>query len=399
MPVRVPINGSTLAWARNVLGIDQEALAKAAGVKPERLAAFENGEAQPTYNQATALAKRLDRPLAFLFVPPPNESDVPATLDFRGRLLGDLPEQLNREIRRAEDHRNALLDLESLERAPELEHVTKVNAEARAAEFRETLGLNPTFVPPAGNSSQIFNFWRGLLESHGYLIFQTTGIDLEVFKGLSIEHDRLPIIIVNGGDANNSKIFTLFHEVAHIANRTSGVCLLDDDVREEALANKFAANCLMPREQVERLVTSNLGALTEPELVAAHFKVSLLASAIRLRTLDRLSERELAKIRSETADAWQEFRKAQKHSKGFPPPWRLRWRDLGGNYVGTIARAVDSRRIGLIDATYLLDARLPTVDRLFAEYYRTGGSDSDGSSEVGGDWAPSFGNDWNGGRE
>ena len=42
------------------------------------------------------------------------------------------------------------------------------------------------------------------------------------------------------------RTFTLFHEVAHLINRTSGLCALREFVDEEAIANNFAANFLMP---------------------------------------------------------------------------------------------------------------------------------------------------------
>src|SRR5690606_5970504 len=135
--------------------------------------------------------------------------------------------------------------------------------------------------------SQVFNFWRGLLEHHGFLVFQTTRIDLDAFRGLSIFHDSLPIILLNGADSNNGKVFTLFHELAHLSNRTSGMCDLDDNTSEEGVANAFAANFLMPRSQVESAARVAQGsAMERAEAIAGAFKVSVLAAGVRLRTLE-----------------------------------------------------------------------------------------------------------------
>ena len=56
-----------------------------------------------------------------------------------------------------------------------------------------------------------------------------------------------------------------------------------------------------------------------------------------------------------------------------PPHSTLRYRDLGPSYVGTVFRAMESDRISILDATYLLDAKVPTIEKMLGEYYRTGG--------------------------
>src|SRR5699024_8428582 len=56
-------------------------------------------------------------------------------------------------------------------------------------------------------------------------------------------------------------------------------------------------------------------------------------------------------------------------------PWRLRYRDLGSNDIGAVAHALEDQRVDMMDATYLLNARLPMVEQLLSEYYRAGGAD------------------------
>ncbi|WP_309132995.1 hypothetical protein [Brevibacterium sp.] len=46
---RAPIDGSTLRWARELGRVPREELAKALGVEPERIDAFESEEGQPTF--------------------------------------------------------------------------------------------------------------------------------------------------------------------------------------------------------------------------------------------------------------------------------------------------------------------------------------------------------------
>lgn len=371
---RAPINPSALVWAREVSHVSSAELANAMGVTPGRVDEFESGETLPTFRQLTLLATKLDRPLGFFFATPPSVPDVPDTADFRGRAQATLPPDLVREMKRAEQHRDAMLDLGGRpDRQLASGAISWGNLAVRATNMRKQFGLTDTFVPPESVNSQVFNFWRGLLEEHGILVFQTTRISLETFRGLSVHHDALPIVIVNGADSPAGRTFTLFHEVAHLINRTSGLCALRETVDEEAIANNFAANFLMPEAAVRANLRHPDDPLTASEHLARHFKVSNLAAAVRLRRLDVIDDEDLDEVRTASDETWDRARETLKQKDGFVPAWQLRYRDLGPTYIGTVARAIEDRRVDLVDATYLLNARLPMVERMLSEYYRTGG--------------------------
>lgn len=373
---RAPIDPLALAWAREVSHVTVEDLASAVGVKLLRIHEFESGEALPTFRQLILLATKLDRPLGFFFAAPPAVPDVPETADFRGRTDATLPADLAREMRRAEQHRDAMLDLSGQpERGLASGSIGWKNVATRATGLREQFGLTDVFVPPESANSQVFNFWRGLLEHGGVLVFQTTKISLETFRGLSVHHEDLPIVMVNGGDSPAGRTFTLFHELAHLINRTSGLCALREIVDEEAIANNFAANFLMPEAAVRAHLRYQDNPLAAAEHLARHFKVSNLAAAVRLRRLDFIDDEDLDEVRTASEENWDRAREALKQKDGFVPPWRLRYRDLGSTYIGTVARALEDRRVDMVDATYLLNARVPMVEQMLSEYYRTGGAE------------------------
>ena len=372
---RAPINGSTLRWARETMFIERGELARAAGTSEGRIAEFEAGDTRPTLRQLEIIANKLDRTIAFFFTDPPDESDVPETADFRAGNGEPIPSRLAREMRRAEQHRDTVLELEGRPEKPALVGaINRRNLVARANEMRDLLGLTEDFTPPGGRDSQVLNFWRGLLERHGFLTFQTTKVELAVFRGLSIHHDVLPIILLNGADSNNGKVFTLFHEVAHLANRTNGMCVLSDDVSEESIANAFAANFLMPRSQIDRIASGASGtALERAKVMADTLKVSVLAAGVRLRTLDLISNEDLESIRLESDRRWEDSRESRRKRGGGPAPWRIRYRDLGSGYVGVVARALEDERVDLLDASYLMNARIPMAKQMIDEYHRTEG--------------------------
>lgn len=373
---RAPITPATLTWARQVSHLSIEDLAKALNVKPARVEEFEGGDARPTFRQLGLLAAKLDRPLGFFFAPPPERPDLSETADFRGRAHDEMPASLARETRRAEQHRDAMLDLGwGSDAHLDIGYIDWKSVAVRASELRARLGLTDAFVPPESQNSQVFNFWRGLLEGAGVLVFQATGISLDTFRGLSVHHTKLPMILVNGSDSPAGRTFTLFHEVAHLINRTSGLCVLRESVDVEALANNFAASFLMPESAVRDHLEVRSEALEMAEQLARHFKVSVLAAAVRLRRLDFLDEAQLEAVRAASDEHWERRCDAQKQNDGFVPQWRLRYRDLGPTYIGAVARAMEDRRIDMLDATYLLNARLPMVEQMLDEYYRTGGAE------------------------
>lgn len=372
---RAPINGSTLRWAREAMFVERGELARAAGTSEGRIAEFEAGDARPTLRQLENIANKLDRTPAFFFTDPPDESDVPETADFRAGNGEPIPPLLAREMRRVEQHRDTVLELEGRPEKPALVGaINRRNLAARANEMRDLLGLTEDFAPPGGRDNRVLSFWRGLLERHGFLTFQATKVELAVFRGLSIHHDVLPIILLNGADSDNGKIFTLFHEVAHLANRTNGMCVLSDDVNEESIANAFAADFLMPKSQVDRIASSAGGtALERAEAMAETLKVSVLAAGVRLRTLGLISDEDLESIRLESDRRWEDSRESRRKSGGGPAPWRIRYRDLGSGYVGVVARALEDERVDLLDAGYLMNARIPMAKQMIDEYHRTEG--------------------------
>lgn len=370
-----PVNAATLKWARQVMRLEPEDIARAAHIKLSKALAFESGEASPTLRQLESIAKKLDRTVAFFFTPPPESSDVPTAPDFRGRSRDPLPPSLAREMRRAEQYRATLLELRGASTNPtSIGTVNWRTFKARAGELRAALNLTENFIPPDTESRQVFGFWRNLLEDHGYLVLQTTKIPLDIFRGFSIQHDKIPLIILNGSDSDNGKTFTLFHEVAHLANRTGSLCQLNQDVNEEAVANAFAAEFLMPENRVKALILGSQEAPQElSNKLARHFRVSTLAAGVRLKTLSLIEDADLEDIRKRNDAAWADHQAKQKTKPGGPQNWQLRYRDLGSTYVGAVAQAVEENRLDWLGASYALNAKISDVDKMFQKYYETEG--------------------------
>lgn len=372
MTVRLRIQGDTLTWARIALGVEIDEVARAAGIRPEKFRELERGEQHPTMPQLRKIAHKLDRPVAFFMTPVPEVSDVPSTADFRGRADDTMPPRLLTEMKRAQSRRQTLIDLAPASDDPlPMLPVDWDNVVAQASYMRDLLGLDADFRPPGNDPNATFAFWRGLLEHRGILIFQTTGIPYSTFRGLSLFYETFPVILLNGADSANGKIFTLFHELAHLGTRTSGVCLLREDVFIEALCNKFAANVLMPEQAVREALV--LYSASDPvNMLCRRFKVSSLAAAVRLKVLGVMTEEQVDQVRAQSDADWEQARQRQSEGDGFVPNWRLRYRDLGTAYMGVIFDALQNDRISYLDASYMLEAKLPTVEKMLFEFHRQG---------------------------
>ena len=109
------------------------------------------------------------------------------------------------------------------------------------------------------------------------------------------EEGKDPVIILNEADSRQRKRFTCAHELGHYIKRTENGEEPDYNFidyrnslsakgtdKEEIFANQFAANLLMPREEVENLRTEGV----PPVLMAAHFDVSDDAIRFRLTNLN-----------------------------------------------------------------------------------------------------------------
>lgn len=107
-----------------------------------------------------------------------------------------------------------------------------------------------------------------------------------------------PVVAVNSAWNESARIFTLFHEMAHLITRTSSACV--ESVRTasrtdpvERWCERFAADVLMPAKDVEMTLHQygwhrgiDLTNLRIAGKIASHYNVSLRAAVIRLIELN-----------------------------------------------------------------------------------------------------------------
>jgi len=265
VPVRAIVKPELLLWAREDAGITPEVAAKRIPVKLEALLAWEDdtSEKRPTVKQLRKLANIYKRPLAVFYLSEPPKT-FQAMHDFR-RLPGDWTQQespeLRQEIRRAHYRREVALALYAAlgDKPPRFELTTSLgpDAEEPAAKIRRSLGIDWDRQSTWRQPYPALHAWRDAAESAGILVFQMSGVAVEEARGFSVGEHPLPVIAVNSKDAPRARIFSMLHEMTHLALRTTGLCNLHEnpsDAKDRAIeiyCNRVAGAALVPAKHLQ----------------------------------------------------------------------------------------------------------------------------------------------------
>ncbi|MDT0388276.1 XRE family transcriptional regulator [Streptomyces dubilierae] len=383
---RIPVAAGLLEWARRTAGFDKTLAAKRLAVKEERLSAWESGELQPTINQLRNMAKLYKRPLAVLLLPaPPKEFD--ALRDFRRTgEPGDLSwsPALHAEYKRALSQREVLLELSELSPASvvssnDMFRVNReINPEDAGTALRKFMGMDTWKSGTISNPRNALRAAVEAVESHGILVMQTRDVDISEMRGFSISAWPHPVIILNGSDWPRPKLFTLLHEMCHLALNAGGLCDLHESQAQrrsedkvEHFCNRVAASALMPASRVmnDPVVRATTQWTLEGLLDASQrFGASSEAFLLRLVTLGLARWETYWRLKPQLdahyARLRREEKEKQKSTPGGPPYFLIKARNLGRKYVESVLDAYHSRAISSYDVVDYLDIKYDQLTKL-----------------------------------
>jgi Zn-dependent peptidase ImmA (M78 family) len=212
-------------------------------------------------------------------------------------------------LRTAREWRLDAFDLfQTIEASPlrfELQVSLTDGADEAAEKIRKWLGVSLEIQLgwPGYDRFRALREWRDRIEGRGVLVFQFGRIEIPEMRGSSLYFDELPVIVLNSSDAPNGRIFTLMHELTHLALRGSGLC----DVRYiqpgaqahseiEVFCNAVAGALLVPSSALLALpdvVAGNHNTEWSDIRIAElanRFKVSRLVVLRRLLSLGKTNE-------------------------------------------------------------------------------------------------------------
>lgn len=297
----VPITPAVLTWAIEQSGYTREQIATKLGIDIAKIEAWEKEAEKPNFTSFKKLANVLKRPSAVLFLAQPPSVTRPS-VEFRhppniGRTsLNPTERRYLREVARLQ--RTVAWILSELGGThvaiPKVELGSDVEAVAMAVRQRLNVPVNEQLRWK--NSSGALREWRDILEESGVLVFLLP-LGKDSCRGFSLWDDRAPLITSNTWWNPEARIYTLFHEYAHLLTRTNSACLQDGSQSlssgrdaAERWCEQFAAAVLLPWEAVQDFISAEfnwfpgkvISDLDSIRRIASHFRVSLRALTLRL---------------------------------------------------------------------------------------------------------------------
>ena len=372
------INNEILIWARNETPFSSSLdllVSRFPKFSLDKLKKWESGEEYPSIREAKELAKIYRLPFACFYLSKPPVKKPKRYTDRRtalGTEYGVMSYELWEEIARVCSDRDTLLEFCDEENHSAFSFPTfekNDSIEKMAKTIREYLGLPFSFKYKKEYGNSAFNYFRDVLEKHGIMVAQISSVSLSEMKGLSIYEDRFPIIAINNKDYERAKVFSIFHEVAHLLRRSSSLCLIDDDERnddEEKICDQISAELLMERVEFCKIATSILskeGKWNNRSLInlADRFGVSTVAAFHRLHDLSIINDAEYYDMYKEINASFEENIKmieASRKGKDIPFYFHIRYINHHGNLLPrTIVSAHDTGKITMGEACRIMNIK------------------------------------------
>jgi Zn-dependent peptidase ImmA (M78 family) len=362
--INVNINPSVLLWARQEAGYNVDEVAVKLSVNSDRYKSWEKEGKDIPFGKLQNLATYYKRQIAVFFLP-----EVPAKIkkpkDFRNLSPTDslLSKEILLTLRRSAYLQRIANDLEGenywTKKLVWLNEIEKLKDEAEiTSQLRELIGIDIDQQLKWKSESEAYKHWRTAIEEKlGILIFQFS-MPMEELQGFCMT-DNLPYIIVtNSNHSYTGRIFTIFHELAHIIRHQSGMCLVDkveQDQKEEWACNTFAGSFLAPIKTI--IPTDDL---KEIGTYSRKLKVSREVYLRRLKEEGLLPDMKFYTLLDEIKATY----KKEDKSKGFVLPEVKSRASRGETFYNIVFEAIGTNRINYTDAAHALGLR---VSRLINE--------------------------------
>lgn len=292
----VEVAPEILRWAVERSGKELETLAR----RFPRLSAWLDRESAPTFKQLEDFAAATYTPFGYFFLASPPQEPLPIP-DFRTRRAetlrrpsGDLLDTIYL-CQQRQGWFEEFAREERLEPVPLVGSLTRVTPVAKAAQaIREPVQFDIEQRRQDRTWTEALRRMIHSVEDAGILIM-VNGIvgsnthrklDPDEFRGFALAHPQAPLIFVNGADSKSAQMFTIAHELAHLA---LGVSALSDadasavpDEGTERWCNQVAAEVLVPLAVFQQEMQAAEPVASATARLARRFKVSSLVILRRM---------------------------------------------------------------------------------------------------------------------
>ncbi len=343
--------------------------------KIKKIEKIECNEIRPTYKQLDELSNLYQVP-RWVFI----SQEIPEEYQFKQkpsfRIFKDSPVFRDTSIRtlilRVEQYRNLYLELrqdldDPLEpfMRPSINNIDNIPDVVKTVQ--KWLSLSSNYID--SETYPDFSILRDRLEQRGIFIFLTSKYKgwshCNIFRGLTIIDDKMPIIIINDADSKRAQSFTLMHELGHILRNEMNIDSEDndrqtDDPEIEKWCDHFSGEFLMPSSS--SIWNSVDGyELSDIKKMAKRFKVSPHACLVRVHILNKINQTTYNELVKHLNNEYENLRVKRKQSKGGPQRDRVKEisTQFGGAFVHTVLTAWHNQEITLYKVAKLFDLKRP----------------------------------------
>lgn len=344
MPVvNVNIQPAVINWALSQTKEEQ------LGTKlMENIKRWLDGSKTPTFNQIEDFSRKANIPLGYFFLQTPPVEEI-KLLEYRtvdsielanpSRNLIDTIHEMENVQEWMKDYRQDA-DFDTLAIVGSLKG--KTDAKAIANQIRYDLEMPLDWYKNKGTISEAFNYVRGLLEYSGVLVMLSgivgknthRALSIDEFRAFAMVDDWAPLIFINSADSEGAKLFSLFHEVAHIWIGENDLyndrrnCKNVKDI--EILCNAVASELMVPHDAFLEDWKNNTTADLNQKIneIAKIFKCGAIVIARKALDNKKINQDMYDEIVEEAIEAYR-IMKENKESGG-------------GNYYNTMGSRLDS---------------------------------------------------------
>ncbi|MAK30994.1 ImmA/IrrE family metallo-endopeptidase [Acinetobacter sp.] len=323
--------------------------------KINNLDQFLSGEKQPTFNQLSEIAKKINVPTGLLLLNKTIDIDI-KRLDFR-TLESDSIDEASEELRDTIAEMEVKQEFLKNEITENLDFVGQFSIDSNflevAKKIRNKLEIPLFFQSQADNP---LNYLRDKINDIGVFVFfngkvkDNTHRPLSVkeFRGFVLLDHKAPIIFINQKDTKTGQLFTLVHELVHIFVGTEEIFNIVDTGdyqfdRTEAFINKVTAEILAPREIILKLNSP------DSNFLARKFKVSEFVIVRRLLELNKITREEYLNRTRDLEENLERFLPSESESNGGSYTNNIRFR-VDNKFFKYVMNAVNHDRISYTDA-------------------------------------------------
>lgn len=205
------------------------------------------------------------------------------------------------------------------------------------------------------SDNEAYRQWRLAVEEKlGILVFQFP-MPMEELQGFCYTESFPYVIVTNSKQSYYGRLFTIFHELAHILRHHSGMCIMDftntqKQQKEEFECNAFAGKFLVPSSQVE--ATDDL---KEIRRFANKLGVSREVYLRRMKDEGLITDTKFFTLLEQIKGT---YKKKTDKSSGFVMPEVKSRASRGETLFNMVLDAVNNNRISYTEASDVLDLRI-----------------------------------------